>query len=95
MENNRALNIFGKSFPIVREDILEKQGNLGLFDLEKIILDQSLDGVELIETEIHEAIHAIAERTGLTRTSISSDLWEVIAENIARALVENYRITPL
>jgi hypothetical protein len=91
----RLLNIFGKGFPIVREDIIGSHNSLGLFDNEKIILDISLDGDELIQTELHELIHAVAERTGLTRTSINGDLWEVLCENIARAIVENYKLGPI
>lgn len=94
MEQKRALNIFGKKFPVIRADILTTQGNLGFFDLNNIILDVSLEGEELVGTEIHELIHAVAERTGLTVTSIHADVWEVICENISRALIENYDIKP-
>jgi len=96
MENTpRILNIFGKGFPVLRQDILESHDALGLFDNDKIIVDISLSGLEEIATELHEVIHAVAERSGLTRTSIHPDLWEVICENISRAMVENYDIKPL
>jgi len=91
----RSVNIFGKVYPIVREDILTTQQNLGLFDYEKIIIDLSLSGTEETVTEIHEFIHAVATRTGLDLTSIHPDVWELICENVARALVENYIVTPI
>lgn len=92
----RVLNIFGKSVPILKLDL---EGNLGLFDPKDftISLDNSLDEdpIELMATELHELIHAVAERTGLTRTSIHADVWETICENISRAIVENYEVKPL
>lgn len=93
MEIPRVLNIFGKSVPILKLDL---DGNLGLFDPHAftISLDKSLEGTELLATELHEVIHAVGERTGLTRTSIHVDLWEVICENISRAIVENYEVIP-
>lgn len=93
----RSLNIFGKCVPVFKLDILSTQGNLGLFDPTefKIILDPTLEGVEEQATELHELIHAVAERCGLTRTSIHDDLWEAICENISRAIVENYELKPL
>jgi len=94
MEQKRSLNIFGKKFPVLRRDILTTDGHEGFFDLENIVLDISLEGDELIATELHEFIHAVAARTGLAVTSIHADLWEVICENISRALVENYEINP-
>ena len=66
----------------------------GHFTGDAIEIDDSLEGDELLQTDLHEFFHAVNERLGFIQTSISEDLWEIIVDNYARALVENYEIKP-
>lgn len=85
--------IFGKDFPLTFKNLkpLDLEGR---FTGEEIEIDSSLEGDDSLQTEIHEFFHAVNERLGFIQTSISEDLWEIIIDNYARALIENYEVKP-
>jgi Zn-dependent peptidase ImmA (M78 family) len=95
MQEKKPFNILGRQVPLVIDNLVAKEQAFGIYDKEKIIIDESLDGVEYLVTEVHEFNHAVADRLGLTLTSIHPDIWEIICEGFARALVENYKLERL
>lgn len=85
--------IFGKDYPVIKK-ALKAQNLEGYFTGDVLEIEETLTGAEETQTELHEFFHAVNERLGFVQTSISEDLWELIVENYARALVENYEIKP-
>ncbi len=59
-----------------------------------IEMDEDLDEPLYTHTLLHELTHAVFNEGGLDQTSISDDIQEVIAEQIARALIANFNIQP-
>ena len=60
-----------------------------------ILIDAEQVGIDYIQTLIHEIIHVVEDRTGIDQTGLSHGVSEIISENVATALVENFKITPL
>jgi len=58
-------------------------------EIDSTILDEKHDG-----TLLHELIHAVTHNTGLIHTSISTDMWEIIAHEISEAISKNFKLTP-
>lgn len=86
----RVVNVFGKPYKIKYDD-MSKTDACGLTDNKNslIIIDSSLKGEELKHTLLHEMFHAVLYRTSITQ-SLSHDLEEVIVDQIATFLVDNY-----
>lgn len=86
-----VLHIFGIKVPVY-ENAQQLQGShiMGYYDLEQEAI--YLQGVkEDYGTLIHEIGHAIFHRTGL-KQAISGDVEEIVVENIATALMENFEV---
>lgn len=86
----RSLNIYGKRVKIHRKSLKKLHGE---FDREDytITLERKLEGEDLIVTLLHETLHAILDRTSITH-EISDELEELICDNVAKCLVENFDI---
>jgi Zn-dependent peptidase ImmA (M78 family) len=89
------LSIFGKKVVVKkRRGLASVEGFDGLFfpanDL--IVLDADLKGKQLNHVLIHEMIHCVINRTGILQAGLSEGLEEVLCENIATALVENFTL---
>lgn len=87
-----SVNLFGLKIPIKYIDMKETEA-CGLYSHEKkiIVIEKSQIGLVAQHTLLHECVHAIFDRTGINQ-SLSSDLEEVICENIATFLVENFHL---
>jgi Zn-dependent peptidase ImmA (M78 family) len=90
MKKPKVVNVFGKAYQIKYED-MSKTDACGLTDNKNylIIIDSSLKGDDLKHTLLHESFHAILYRTSVTQ-SLSHELEEVIVDQIATFLVDNY-----
>lgn len=87
--------IFGKKIRVKRiKDLAKNHGLAGYFDPHKniIAIDSELKGNAYMQTMLHECIHATLDRVGVTQTRVSHDAHEMIAENIATAIVENFNL---
>ena len=92
----KPLKVFGAHIPIkLRKDLMESEGALGIFDRVecRIEVDARLKGDALKQTLVHELVHAIFARAGLAQTDISSDVEEIICEQVAIVINENFRLT--
>lgn len=93
----KKLFIFGQETPvIIRPNLSFETGNAGYYDPIKreIVLCSTLKGEDLGQTLIHEFLHGVSFRTGLIQTKIPMEVFEVIAETSATALVENFKFSP-
>ncbi len=94
MKNHKF--IFGQKVLYKLRDFVKEQIHVcGLYDSENktIFIEKNLKGNELKHTILHEEIHAIFDRCGLNQTQHTQDLQEMICENVARFILENYNIT--
>lgn len=58
----------------------------------EIIVDKALDE-DHDKNLVHEMVHAISQNTSLLHTSITPDLWEVLAHEISEAIGNNFDLT--
>lgn len=96
MKKIRSLHIFGKRVPVKYvKNMANKEEAHGEYDSStgtiRICSDQT--NKEMIHTLIHEAMHALSDRTGI-RQAIDSGVEEILAENVATMITENFKITP-
>jgi Zn-dependent peptidase ImmA (M78 family) len=85
-------NVFGIGVSLVFQDKFSiETGYAGLYEIDKhkITVDSSLVGKDKHSTIWHEFFHAVFFRTGLSQTSVSRDVQEVIVENFSIAVIEN------
>lgn len=90
----KSLTIYGKKTPIKKIKGLHEQGAIGLYRPKEniIYLDADLKGNELKITFIHEVLHALFNRVSINDI-ISLETEEMIVDNVAKMLVENFKIT--
>lgn len=91
------LKIFGKIFRVLKaKNFSSHYGLRGLFDPDKelIKVDSELIGDQYFITIIHELVHGVIYRTGIDQAKLSEGVEEVICENVAVAIVENFKLTP-
>ena len=86
----KCINVFGKTYEIKYDD-LSKTDACGYTDNKHrlIVIDSGLKGDDLTHTLLHEYFHAILFTTSVTQ-SLSHDLEEVIVDQLATFLVDNY-----
>ncbi len=89
-------NVFGLIVPVIKEKGLFDRGFVGYYDPVKkqIKVDSNQKGIELTHTVIHELGHTLFDRCGILQSKIQPELVEVIVENFATMMVENFRVTP-
>lgn len=95
MKNKKMIfNIFGKKIKVKLEKNISSHGLEGLYSPKEkqILYAQHEDEKELMKTLIHEIGHAVWHITGLSQTSISHDVQEIICENISQAVVDNLSV---
>lgn len=90
----KSLDVFGAKIPVKKEDLSEVPV-YGYFrsDTMEITIDKKLKGQTELHTLLHELVHALLHRTGVTQ-AISHDVNEIISENVATTMVENFEIRP-
>lgn len=89
--DKKTLNIFGNKIKISIEDIGTEDAGRYYEKLNLIKIAPHLKGDDLMHTLLHEVGHAILVRTGV-RQAIEDQVHEVIVENMATALLENFDI---
>ena len=95
-----TLNILGKDIPILFKDAVSSEdGSIyrGVFLVDKyneptIEVSKSANMVkkQIEQTLLHEALHAVLWRIGIHNTNLSREIEEIIVDNIATFLVENW-----
>lgn len=90
-----SLNIFGRKTPVKVVNNLAKDHSLhGLFSKEKnqILIAEDQSKEEAVHTLVHEILHAMSHRGGLSQ-ALSHDIEEVLAEQIATVICENFTLS--
>lgn len=91
------LKIFGVTVPVKEyKNLIQERGWSGYYDItEKVIyIDASLKGEERLQTIIHEFGHSVMYRTAMQQTKIPHEVFEIIVDNFATAIVENFNLKP-
>ena len=88
----KSVKIFGQRFKI---KVMPLHGYLGLCDrAAKIIyVESNQTESEIYQTLLHEIGHAVIGRTGIVQ-ALSPELEEIIVENIATAIIDNFEFIP-
>ncbi len=88
--HNRFLNILGEKVKIIESDL---QGALlGAYLYRERVIQiekKEIHTPDKMSTLIHEMVHAVFARSGVTQ-AISNELEEIICENIATMITENF-----
>ncbi len=88
------LNIFGIKVPVYRAK-LSNPNHAALYCPQNntIVISQDLKKEDVPCALIHEIVHSVMQRTGFNQTSISHDIQEMLCENIAIAISENFKLS--
>ena len=76
------------------KNLTETQNARGLYFHDKgmIFIDADLTGNDYLQTLLHELIHAVIQRTGIEESGIPEGIEEIICDNVATAIVENFKL---
>lgn len=89
------LNVLGQRVTVIsRKDLrLEESADGIYYALEsKIELDKSLNKDEKLRALLHEMVHAVCARLGLSSTGVSSDVEEILCEGVANVIADNINV---
>lgn len=92
----KVAKVFGKNIPIKKQKGLIEQNCAAFYcyDTDSITIDSSLKGEQLTATLLHEMGHALFRRAGLEQSKIPTCLEEIIVEQFATVVIENFKLTP-
>lgn len=89
-----SIEIFGEMYVVVRQkhwDVYAEADGSHHPELHEIIIDDKLEGDELVHTFLHELFHGILDSTCINE-GLHEDLEEAIVESISKYLVQNFDI---
>jgi hypothetical protein len=88
------LNVYGKQYRVLKSKTDDKTDAEVDFDAQLITVKEDQVGDTYMHSVIHELIHCIFNRISLNQTAVKDDLEEIICDNIATVMIENFVITP-
>ena len=96
MKHSKYLKILGKKIKIVFRDMTEENvcGHY-LYNKNMIEINNTLDVATQQITLLHELIHAVFHRAGIHNANVSHDIEEVIADQVSKVILENFKLTRL
>lgn len=88
----KSVKIFGQRFKV---KVVPLHGYLGLCDraTNTLYVESNQSEKEIYQTLLHEIGHAVVGRTGIAQ-ALSPEVEEIIVENIATAIIENFEFIP-
>jgi len=87
-----VLNVFGSRVPVkIVKDLTLNSGALGYYFKKEIAIDAGQSSDDMCKTLIHECTHALFDRVGLNQ-AISREVEEIVAENFANLIFENFKV---
>ncbi len=89
----RTLKILGERIKVKYKD-LNPENICGRYsyDSKTIEVNSKLDKHIQDVTLIHEVIHATIHRAGINNAQLSADLEEIICDQVAKVIVENFTL---
>ncbi len=89
----RLAKVFGRLVPIYKRKGLLAEDTYGYYreDVKEIAVAEELKGEILEHTIIHELFHAVLDRLHIHQ-QLNDEFAEVLIENLAAAVVDNYRL---
>jgi len=91
-----TFDVYGQQYSVeFVSKVLDPDGNIevcGLCDMEssKIYVNNKMNKQLTACTILHELFHAYSRRAGLENSELSSELEELIADQFAKVLTENF-----
>jgi Zn-dependent peptidase ImmA (M78 family) len=88
------LDILGLKVKVKYKDLnAENLCGKYVYDEKTIYINSTLPKEMQRVTLIHEFLHAAFDRAGLSQAKISHDAQEIICDQFAKALTENFKVT--
>lgn len=96
MKNSKYLKVLGKKIKVVFRDMTEENvcGHY-LYTQGLIEINNTLDPLTQQVTLLHELVHAVFDRAGIHSANISHDIEEIIADQVSKVVLENFKLTRL
>jgi hypothetical protein len=88
-----TLDIFGQKFSVYQSDISDEYLGQCSYKEQRIDIHPEAQGDLFLETLLHEFLHALFFRMSYKQSGIPHALEEVMIDQIAKCLVENFKIT--
>lgn len=89
----KSFDVLGKKIKVIFRDMTEEAICGHYLYMDNIIEVNTAMNRETQEvTLIHELVHAVMYRSGVTNTKISSDTEEVICDQVAKVITENFKL---
>ena len=92
MKPPKSINVFGRKIDIkIVDELLDDDGK----ELEGLYTPENAEIVLAkcdMQVLLHELVHAVCNRTGIRQSNVSTELEEVIAENISTFLTETFNL---
>lgn len=94
MKRSKYLKVLGKRIKVVFRDMTEENvcGHY-LYAKGLIEINNTLDLETQQITLLHELIHAVFDRSGVHSANVSHDIEEIIADQISKVILENFKVT--
>ena len=89
----KSLNVLGWVVKVVYKEIDNNYCGLFYANESLIEINNTLSPEKAKETILHELFHAAWIRAGIDQTGISHDTQEIICEQFAKVLCENFKIS--
>lgn len=95
MKKLKTLNILGRKTKVKFKN-LDAEGICGkfLFHEDIIEVNSKLDKEIKDITIVHELVHATLYRAGISNTKLNEEIEEIICDQIAKTITENFRLIP-
>lgn len=90
MKPPKSIDVFGKKVHIkIVKELLDDDGNEleGLYQPAESEIQLAHCTMQVL---LHELIHAVCNRTGVRQSNVSTELEEVISENVSTFLAETF-----
>lgn len=89
------INVFGMRIKVVYDHIRSiRTAGLWLTEKKVILIDSGLSKDYQDQVLVHEIGHAVFSRVGIEQAKIHKDVEDIIVDNIATAITENFHLVP-
>lgn len=90
----KPFNVLGLEVPVIQKKVLENN-DAGVFDPVKkeIFICKSLPKDQQKFVELHELLHAVFFRIGIEDIGVDAKSEELLCNQIATVLLDNFRLT--